>query len=310
MNTRRYRLRILGLPDAPGQIRVSTLCSVMDALLLVAERSTRLLAEGKGTGSGPRPSWLRATLDFTFVGLGSGSTLLDLKAPCLKETAGSHLRQGHFWRDPVNPDDTALDLAALAIKEAQSGSPTGSRYDNSVLEAIQELGKAAGFSGVRYEMESNDEKGNGFVLDEQICQGIPLPEDSIPNPRAYVVSGILDQITHKDEGHFRLVFKEGENLVGRVDPECLEVECLRPHWGMAITIQGIVSFRSDGEAKSILARRINARAKGDGVFEKLPKQGKLIDADLERKSQAFDPMIIVGKWPGDESIEELLAMLD
>ena len=279
----------------------------MDALLLIAERSTRLLVEGRGTGSGPMPSWLRATLDFTFCGLRPGSTLLDLKAPCLGGTAHSRAFQGHLWPDSPSLDDTALDLAAYAIEEARDGNPSGTRFDSSVLQAILEFGQAVGTPGVRYELESRE--GAGFVLDDEICQKMSLVSENIPPPRAYIVSGRLDQITHKD-GHFRLVFETGEGLTGRVDPEHIDIESLRPHWGKPTTIEGVVSFRADGRARLIEAHRINARNAGDGIFEELPTQSELIDEALERRAASFDPMNIVGKWPGDESVEELLALLD
>lgn len=280
----------------------------MDALLLMAERATRLLAEGRGKGWGPKPSWLRATLDFTFVGLRRGSTLLDLKAPCLGDTADRKVFQGHLWRDPLRPEDTALDLAAYAIKEARDGNPSGARFDRSVLQAIQGLGQAAGTAGVRYELEALDGVGAGFVLDDQICQKLaPISED-IPAPKAYIVSGRLDQIMHRD-GHFRLIFEKGKKLTGRVDSKFIDIESLRPHWGKPTTIEGIVSFRSDGRARLIEARRIRVRSNGDCVFDELPTQSKLIDTDLEKKAAAFDPMTIIGKWPGDESVEELLSLL-
>lgn len=281
----------------------------MDALLLMAERSTRLLVEGRGKGSGPKPSWLSATLDFTFCGLRPGSTLLDLKAPCLGDTAHSRAFQGHLWRDSPSLDDTALDLAAYAIEEAQGGNPSGTRFDNSVLQAILEFGRAVGTPGVRYELESQEGAGAGFVLDDTICQKMSLVAENIPPPRAYIVSGRLDQITHKD-GHFRLVFETGKGLIGRVSSEHIGIESLRLHWGKPTTIEGIVSFRADGRARLIEAHRIDSRNDGDSIFEELPMQCELIDEALERRAASFDPMNIVGKWPGDESVEELLALLD
>ena len=56
-----YELRITGLGEGRGRIRMATLGRVSDALLLTAERATRLLATGSGSGRGRRPRWLAGT---------------------------------------------------------------------------------------------------------------------------------------------------------------------------------------------------------------------------------------------------------
>lgn len=52
MKTQRYQLRISGLKEDESQIKMATLRRVMDALLVTAERITRLLATGAGSGRG------------------------------------------------------------------------------------------------------------------------------------------------------------------------------------------------------------------------------------------------------------------
>ena len=97
MKTQRYQLRISGLKEDEGQIKMATLRRVMEALLVTAERTTRLLATGAGSGRGAKPQWLDATIDFTITGLKSGSTIFDIEAPQLSETAYAQFVQEDLW---------------------------------------------------------------------------------------------------------------------------------------------------------------------------------------------------------------------
>ena len=58
-----------------------------------------------------------------------------------------------------------------------------------------------------------------------------------PEPRAFIVSGRLDEIKHGN-GRFRLVVAQGSALLGRVDPTSLDVEALRPLWGKHFDCRG------------------------------------------------------------------------
>ena len=139
MNTKRYQLRITGLREAEGQIKAATLQRLLDGLLTTAERTTRLLATGKGSEKGTKPKWLDATIDFTIAGLAAGSTTLEIEAPQLGSTAREAFAQQEFWREIPSLDDTALDLAAFAIDEIRADDPSGDRFDTSVLQAIMML---------------------------------------------------------------------------------------------------------------------------------------------------------------------------
>jgi len=72
MDAPRYQLRLAGLAENAGHIRMAALQRVLRALLQTAERGPPVsLATGAGTGSGQRPAWLDAaseTEPLDFVG--------------------------------------------------------------------------------------------------------------------------------------------------------------------------------------------------------------------------------------------------
>ena len=313
MNLQNYELRIRGLKEAPGKIKAAAFIHTLNALIRTAERATRLLATGAGTGRGSRPKWLSAATDFTISGFRPGSTICDIEAPSLRETASQAFGQPDFWRAELSLDNTALDLAARAIGEAQSEDSSGDYFDSSVLEAIGSFGRVVRDKQVRYELTPNSGAHEGFKLDIQSCAKIKARLKALPEPRAFIVSGRLDEIRHGN-GRFSLLINEQNRLFGRLDQGSLNVESLRPLWGKQATVEGIVHFKANGQSRLIEARSISRRLERDGVFEEVPSVSGQELHDLfphrNRRIQSFDPIELAGAWPGNEPLVDLMAQLD
>ena len=312
MNTKRYQLRITGLREAEGQIKAATLQRVLDGLLTTAERTTRLLATGKGSEKGTKPKWLDATIDFTIAELAAGSTTLEIEAPQLRSTAREAFAQQEFWREMPSLDDTALDLAAFAIDEIRADDPSGDRFDTSVLQAIVMFKRAVG-KDVCCELNPRGSARGRFLLDERTCDRVQDQLKRIPKPRAFIVSGRLDEITH-GSGRFCLVTGQRLRLLGRLEPSSLDIEMLRPLWGRQTTVEGMVHFKANGQPRFIEARRISGQLEGDSVFEEMPlleiPESRGLDPVRREQAWTFDPITLAGAWPSDEPIEDLLADLD
>ncbi len=242
-----------------------------------------------------------------------GSTIFGVEAPQLRETARDQFAQTDLWSKQPGLDDTALDLVARSIREIRMESPVGDYFDGSVLDAILMFPMAAGIAGVRYEMIPQGAARGQFALDDETWACARDRLNNIPAPRSFVVSGRLDEIKHGN-GRFRLLVNPNSALLGRLDAASLHVEALRSLWGRQATVEGTVHFKPDGRPRFIEARRISARRDGDSVFEDMPSVEIRQPTDLfpaqYAQAGAFDPIDLAGSWPGDESIEELLAQLD
>lgn len=313
MKTNRYQLRISGLRDDEGQIKIIDLQRILEALIRTSERATRLQATGEGSAKGPKPKWLDASVDFTITGLKSGSTVLDIEAPRLGETAYEEFAQQEFWREQPSLDETALDLAAYAIQEAGDADSVGDRLDSGVLEAILKFWRAARTTGIRYELTPKGSARGRFNLDENVCMQVNERLKKIPPPKAFIVSGRLDEIKHGG-GRFRLMLDSNSQLLGKLRPDALEIEVLRPLWGKPTTVEGMVHFKASGQPRLIEAYRISVCLEGDDIFKEMPsvekteEQGLVVAQGMRLRST--DPMELAGAWPGDEPIDELLAQLD
>ena len=137
--------------------------------------------------------------------------------------------------------------------------------------------------------------------------------NKIPTPESYIVTGRLVKIDY-NSGRFRLLMNQGSSLSGKICDESLNVEALRPLWGKQITVQGMVHFKANGQARLIEVRRISSRLEKDGVFEEMPsveiQQPHDLFSDRIELVRNFDPIQLSGAWPGNEPIKELLKQLD
>ncbi len=313
MNTRRYQFRLSGLRENKGRIKVATLQCSLDALVKTAECATRLMFTGEGSGRGPRPRWLNAALDFTLNEQKHGSTILEIEAPQLGETAYAQFAQQNFRHEQPTMQDTAVDLAALSIQEAQEATSSGDYFDRAVLSAILRFRQPTGNANICYHLIPQESDYGEFTLDASVCNRIEERLKSLPPSRAFIISGWLEEIKH-DSGRFFLELGDGRKMFGRLQSDQLDIEVLRPLWGEHATVQGMVHFKANGQPRLIEAHRLRPYQDRDAVFEELPStempKSRGLTRIQEKQARSFNVLSLCGTWPGNEPVEELLAQLD
>ena len=315
MHKRRYAFRIHGLATPPGQIRARDFSRALAALAKTAESATALLATGEGRHSrGAKPKWLAAATDFAITGLGPGSTSIAIDTPRLIDAPGSPFRQWNLWPEhiEIDPGDTALDLSARAIEEAQTPDSPGDLFDDSVLDAILDLARSITGDSVAYGLAAEGSREEEVRLQGDTAKRIAARKRTIPDPEGCIITGRIEQVAYAKR-QFRLEPTSGPRLYGRLHPDINDVEILRSLWGRRATVQGSVLFKANGQPRFIEARHISESRSGDELFELLP------DADSDAQIGDVTPRIrgatttrpseLVGTWPGNETIEELLDAL-
>lgn len=314
MKKPRYRLRLAGFPQKRGRIALSRLAGLLDALQKTAERATRLAAEGEGRGSGRRPAWLQAAADFTVIGIESGSSALVIDAPVLREAACGQFARKGFWLKRPDLDGTALDIVVSAVNEAVRGTSRGDHFDRSVLNAVLAFKRPTGGAGIGVELRREGSGGIGFELNERLFRQVERHRRNIPRPRMCLVSGRLGGIQHGG-GRFRLLLGKRLALPGRFPRAALDPEMLRPLRGKPVLVQGRAHFKVDRKPRMIEAVMVVKCEQEDNFFRKLPvpesDTSELLSKTTRkgRRAGGFDPLVLAGSWPGDESFEDLVADL-
>jgi len=132
-----------------------------------------------------------------------------------------------------------------------------------------------------------------------------------PTLQAVVVSGFF-AAPEPGRKRFQLVMKNGEKFPGKIDERLIDFQNLRKLRGQQVTIKGMLHFQASGKPRLLEAQMITLWQPGDEAFEAisvpLPKvqiRAQVHGARTDRNLAAE----IWGKWPGNESIDQLLDML-
>jgi len=311
MKSVNYQLRIKGLATPAGTIPVRALLQLLQQLTECAERGLRLAIEGASVKSGRPPAWLEKAVNLTFAGVEKGSTVLEIEAPTLGEAIGADLRQQDFWVTPPAADDTALSLFARSVHDTTAEKLESDYYDAGVLSGLLGLRPFLKSEASCVELVAAKRPQEHVTLTMAEMDKAERLKVRTPEPQAHIVSGRLDAIQHSRK-RFQLVIPEGQVIPGRVDEEFMSAENLRPFWGRDVTVKGMVHFRPSGRIQLLEAQLIKAKQNGEEIFGEMPR----VQTEAEFAVDAFKPgdkkdwlREIWGKWPGDESVEEILADL-
>ncbi len=307
----KYKFRIKGLGSPNGTISIRALKELVDLVLDCSERGLRLALQGESVKRGRLPAWLTKSLDFTVTGIEKGSTAVVVDAPPLGQTAATLIQQQDLWYTTPTAEDTALSLLSRSVRDTVSENADSNAYDTGMLEGL--LGFEDFFKKFAKEivLESPERPQEGFSLGCAELERVRRLKEETPEPAAFVLSGEFDLIQHSNR-KFQLRLSNGQIVQGTVNPEHLGPEDMRQFWGKKVTLKGTVHFRPGRKVRLIEAEVIKPAEEGEEVFDRMPTPPKpmpLFESDVLGFNAAPALQDIWGKWPGDESIEDLLAAL-
>ena len=273
-----------------------------------------MLATGNLSKSAGVPKWLETTTDFVVTGLKSGSTVFELSAPKLRDTARLQFGNVGLFSPNVdiNLDDSAIDLMCSAVREALDETSEGNRFDNQFLDSVLRFGHVGRDRDIQCSIAPIDDEHNPTILNDYVLDQLRERKSKLPRPRTHIVTGVLDEIKHSNS-HFQLTIGR-DRVVGYLRQDTVDTESLRHFWGHKVTVVGIAHFRANGKPRLVEAHQISAHGKGAKYFEEVPSplhDDKYKSRELERLRSLprFDPRELSKLWPGDESISVLLNQL-
>lgn len=306
-----YKLKVEGLHTPDGTISIRALKDLVEVVLDSSERGLRLAVQGESVKPGKLPAWLSRSLDFTITGLEKGSTTLLLDAPELGETACDQIKQPDLWYAKPKPEDTALTLVSRSVKAAVSENVDSNAYDNGVLDGLLKFEPFLKSFGKKVTLDAPSRPVERFSIGQPELESVRHLKAETPEPSTCVVSGQFDMIQHSNR-RFQLLLSNGHVIPGTLDRESLSVENMRGYWGKKVTIKGMAHFNPGRKVRLLEAQVIKPAEKGEEIFESMPSPAEpltLFESDLQQFNVGPALQEIWGKWPGDESIEELLAAL-
>jgi hypothetical protein len=276
--------------------------------------SVQMAIEGSSAHVGAPPAWLRRAADVRVTGWTEGdgcSTLLHVEAPQLGDAAEELYEQQTLWETRPAPEDTAVNVFARAAREVRSENMESSLYDLGLLRRFSNSHRLFERKLVSMEIPDSSHRGSAMtMLDRDLSSRARDLTQQTPSPRQVRVVGHLDMIRHSTRT-FEVLLEEGKPVRGVLE-DSAQMDKLRSLLGQKILIAGKAVYRASGSLLRIDAQAVEEAGSASKLFARVP-------AAMEHRTSPvrFRPGENVrrgvsgffGKWPGEESDEELHAML-
>lgn len=304
-------MSLKGLGTPSGAISFSALRKVLDALHDGSERALRLAIEGESVRAGPIPAWITKSADFVLTGMKKGSTQLVFEAPTIGDVAPRQIQQQDLWYTVPEPGDTALTILAKSIADVRSEKLDSERYDGGVLESLLKFRQIIDDDKVKVRLTARGRPGERFTLDKMSFQAIEEIRRKTPDPQAVVLTGFLDEIGHSQR-KFQLILENSQVVRGKIREQAIPLEQVRALWGKKVTVKGTLHFLPTKKPRFLDANIIQMREAGDEAFSSLTlplSTQEVVSKIYSGKIKEGIVSDIWGKWPGQETTEQILEAL-
>ena len=238
------------------------------------------------------------------------STELIFELPLLGEAAPQFFEQLELWDDAPKPEETALDILGYTLSDIASDRESSNRFDLPLLGRFHGLNRILkkGLSRVTF---GGHHLSNGRAvppIEQPFVDIVDRMMHDTPPARRVRVHGKLDMVRCSDRV-FEIVTPAGMRLRAAWTPS--DVAPLKEYLGRDVLIEGEAMFRPTGAVLRVDTDAIRLALAGDEFFSEMPRPANgIVIRPVSVKSGARNGFeSIAGAWPGDESIEELLASL-
>lgn len=287
------------------------LCAaVIGRLDEVSRRAVRMAFAGTSSAPGrPRP-WLQAATDLRLVDFERGdAAILHYEVATFGEAAPELYRQQELWATVPDAKWTAFDTLSWVLEDANRGSADSDRYDRGLLRSLGTFGRAFSAELSRVEVEDQREhRAASAAIDASTVQQARHLSDTTPGARMVRVSGRLDMLRVSTQT-LGLKLANGDEVRGVLTEG--DIESLQSLLNKDVILQGKAVYRPSGSLLRIDTNLVVAGVDKSGLFARVPGPLERRQGLAVRRSQSPSSGLAIsfGKWPGEESDDELLRAL-
>jgi hypothetical protein len=284
-----------------------TLGRALTAIPTVVRQSVSMAFRGHSGMRGPRPRWLEAAADLRFIDhTGDDESVLVFEAPTLGEAAPELYEQRESWPTRPDPGDTGLDLLGDVVRDVAAHNEDSDRFDRSLL------GKLAGFEDVLRGGFRGIHLGSTrraaappAIITHEVVRTAREFQEAIPPPQRVRVVGTLDMVRPSTQS-FAMHLDDGQEVRGVLVSGSIETAaaCL----GRRVLVLGRAIYRPSGQLLRIDADEIAAAEGESSIWSRVPAaRTRRFDLRQVIREQSHKKGIgaIMGKWPGDETDEQI-----
>lgn len=280
--------------------------AVLRLLPDLVKQSVLMAFEGRTMPRGRPPAWLERASDVRFVGFsGDDDTVLHFETPSLGEAAECIYQQRQFWDTRPAPEDTGLDLLGDVICDVRNHNTASDRFDSRLLNRLGRFRKP-----LKGPYESLRLGGHRFtttpaVFDQVAVHNASQMADTTPAPNRIRVVGTLDMIRASTEA-FAIMLDDEREVRGVIASG--QIDNLSELWQERVLVHGTAVYRPSGTLLRVDAEQISLAEGESSLWSCVPEPNRRAsDKSSFRKPQTSRTGLaaIIGKWPGEETDEEI-----
>ncbi|MBI1825136.1 MAG: hypothetical protein HY287_14335 [Planctomycetes bacterium] len=263
---------------------------------------------------GRPPEWLQRATDIRFIEQNKAddeTTKLFFEAPKFGDAAEEVYREGQLFGQQPDQGDTGFDLLGDMLHDIANRTRDSERFDPPLLGCFRKLEHPVFDRGIA----SITIQGHRLPttrpprIDHKLTELAVSLRKETPRSARVRVTGNLDMIRHSDQV-FELIVGTGERIRGAWVGG--DAAVLGQLWRQQVVIDGVAVFRPSGALLRVDTEGLQKAVKSDDFFSKVPTAAaRSFDPKRMRRTQSSTTgaNAVFGKWPGDESEEQLLAAL-
>jgi hypothetical protein len=306
----KYEIRLAGADQDDGKIDLDRLVQLAQSITNIARGALQVKLVGVSNEKGRRSEKISTALKIRLSDLKKGSTVLELECDSFKSTLHGH--PGDLFKSEILeqlPDKTPMSLVIESFREAMDYNEDSTFLDKPLLKKLKDFKKVF-VSNDELLTISNQGSIPEIALRKSDFKKIGILEDSFPEPQEIVINGVVEELKYSK---LRVGIATKQGLVNAVLSEELEPMDISKYWGKELTIAGRMHFLPSGKPSFIYIERVFNPDEFDEYFSK-PVNKLNIEQQIQKKikSHKHTNLLgdIVGQWPGDESIDDILIDLD
>lgn len=269
-------------------------------------QSIRMAIEGRSRAEGNLPDWLKAAADIRFLGHeGTDETVLHFAAPTLGEAAPWLYEQQESWPTKPAREDTGFDVLGDVLIELTALRDDSERFDQQLLDTIYRLRHV--LNGTFNDIEISAGRYSGGCAVSVTPNVLWFAHDmytKTPSPQQVRVTGELTMVRTNTQS-FGVVLDDGQEIRGVLTVG--DIEQLRPLQDRWVTIFGKAVYRPTKKPLRIDAEEVILASDEEKLFSKIPEPvpKQFNFSETVRGPDEMGISTVMGKWPGDETDEQV-----
>jgi hypothetical protein len=280
---------------------------LLEMLPDTVRQSVRMAVEGRSQAKGKRPDWLRAAADIRFLGYeGEHETVLHFEAPTFGEAAPRLYEQQELWPTKPAPEDSGFDILADLFLDVAAQNVDSERFDRPLLGQVYGLRHV--LNGTFHEMALT---GRRHTAQQPVVVTLSILEmarnlyTNTPLPQQVRIAGKLDMLRASTQS-FAVLLDDGQEIRGVLREG--DIEQISPLLNRRVLVLGKAVYRPSGRLLRVDVEEVTLPSGQEDFFSTIPKpiwkHFELRDV-VRQQQHKMGIAAVIGKWPGEESDEEI-----